>query len=304
MWQSVQLSMIYASMTEDNCIDHLRLLLEQLDSIMANHQKKYDGSDLHWSTERVLHGNGIDFSGRENDTFLSFCIEQDIVNYVESTLLQDPSLTSRKKGRPLLGFAVSSLLDDPSSNIRFRMCKILLKHGASPNETYRGVSPWTKVISHLARRTPQNTIWLDLVTAFISRNASMVAPVTNYDLGVAMATKSILEDTFLRTSQPGSDTLKRLLEELPGEHSTEQQSPRADASILNRAITASGKSQCDMRKGWMEIEQAHEAARSSAVCAKNYGTFNGTEPSGDSSVLLATLRTIFPCYWGGESDEW
>ncbi|KAH8747260.1 hypothetical protein BGZ57DRAFT_971293 [Hyaloscypha finlandica] len=253
---------------------------------MANHQKKYDGSDLHWSTERVLHGNGIDFSGRENDTFLSFCIEQDIVNYVESTLLQDPSLTSRKKGRPLLGFAVSSLLDDPSSNIRFRMCKILLKHGASPNETYRGVSPWTKVISHLARRTPQNTIWLDLVTAFISRNASMVAPVTNYDLGVAMATKSILEDTFLR------------------EHSTEQQSPRADASILNRAITASGKSQCDMRKGWMEIEQAHEAARSSAVCAKNYGTFNGTEPSGDSSVLLATLRTIFPCYWGVESDEW
>ena len=74
VWQSVQLSMIYASMTEANCIDQLCLLLDQLDSIMANNQKKYDGSDLHWSTERVLHGNGIDFSGRENDTFLSFCI--------------------------------------------------------------------------------------------------------------------------------------------------------------------------------------------------------------------------------------
>jgi hypothetical protein len=106
----------------------------------------------------------------------------------------------------------------------------------------------------------------------------MVATVTNYDLGVAMAAKSILGDTFLRTSQPGSDTLKRLLEEHPGEYSTEQQPPRADASILNRAITASGESQCNMRKGWMEIEQAHEAARSSTVCAKNYGTLMEQNP--------------------------
>lgn len=190
----------------------------------------------------MLYGNGIDVSGRENDTFLLFCIKQGIVNYVNLTLLQDPSLMSRQKGRPLLDFAVLLLLDDPSSNIRFRMCKILLKHGALPNETYREVSPWTKVISHLARRKPQNIIWLDLVTAFILRNASMVVTVINYDLGVAMAVKSILEDTFLRTSQPGSDTLKRLLKEHRGEHLTEQQPPRADTSILNRPTTASGKS--------------------------------------------------------------
>lgn len=54
----------------------------------------------------------------------------------------------------------------------------------------------------------------------------------------------------------------------------------------------------------MELEQAHEAARSSAVCAKNYGTFNGTEPSGESAAFLATLMTILSCCWGVESDAW
>jgi len=132
----------------------------------------------------------------------------------------------------------------------------------------------------------------------------MAVTVDNYDLGAALAAKSILEDTFLRTSQPGSDTLKRLLEEHPDENSSEKQSPQADTSIVNRPIIASAKSQRYLRKGWMELEQAHEAARSSAVCGKNYGTFKGIEPSGESSVFLATFKTILSCCWGVESDAW
>ncbi|KAI1377629.1 hypothetical protein F4677DRAFT_42993 [Hypoxylon crocopeplum] len=292
VWQSVQLSMTYASMTEDKHGGQLHPLLNQLDSMMTDHQKKYDKSDLHWSTERLLHGTSIDRSGQEHDTFLSFCIEQGVFTYVRSILLHDPGVIQKKSGRPLLHFAVLSLIKDPSNETRAWMCKMLLEHGASPNQTYDGLSPWSLVMIYLARHLPlsdtQRPIWLDLVTAFIIRDASMTVSVASHNSNVTMTAKSVLEMTFLLPPRPDSDTLRRLLEEHPSRYSARQLSSRA--------------LQPDMRKGWTELERAHIAARSSVMSVQNYGTFNETETPSDSSGYLATLGIILCCCWGVEAN--
>ncbi|RMJ07602.1 hypothetical protein CDV36_012796 [Fusarium kuroshium] len=306
IWQSTQIAMKYASITEGKHISQVQSLLHQLDSMMGEHQKKYDTSDYHWSTESWLHRDDENGEGREDDTFLSFCIQKGAYNYVRSILQQNTGLVHEKKGRPLLDYAVSSLIDEPNDNTRCRMCKLLLEHGASPNENHKDVSPWAKLILYLARNrglfhgdllTTQIPAWLDLITLFISRKASLTITVTDQRLGESMTARSILEDTFLLDTQRSTGTLKKILEEHSREDQAERVSDRNPAPMLNANTTTLDEDDSEMSRGWVAIEEAHGAARSKDMHVQSYGTFQKVESRTEYPTFLVTLWMMLCCGW-------
>ncbi|KAH7237239.1 hypothetical protein B0J15DRAFT_431084 [Fusarium solani] len=308
VWQSTQVAMRYASITERKHTSQVESILHQLDLMMGEHQKKYDTSDYHWSTESLLHGSDESRSDREDDTFLSFCIQRGVYNYVRSILQQNDGLANGKKGRPLLDYAVSSLIDEPHNDTRCRMCKLLLEHGASPNEIHKDVSPWAKLVLYLARNralfdddslTTQTPAWLDLVTLFISRKASLTITVTDQRLGESMTARQILEDTFLLNTRRSTGALKKVLEEHSREDQTEQLSPRSPTPLLNTNATALDEGDSEMSRGWLALEEAHRAARPKDRRVQTYGTFERSEATTENPVFLAILWSILCCGWSG-----
>ncbi|KAK3381264.1 hypothetical protein B0H63DRAFT_198516 [Podospora didyma] len=367
VWKLVELTMIFASGTEQEHSDELVSILEQLDSVLSTHRKQYDSSDYHWSTERSLHGNDIvNMAERESDTLLSFCIEQGIINYVQVVLRQDPGdapgVITR---RPLLDYAVSPLLEEPSSNTRIQMCKLLLEQGSSPNQRYkleqpfRELSSWERVLSYLntllhhqsshrallaAVRQP---VWLDLIMTFILHGARLTMFAIrdgSGDLVATMAPTSVLHAIYLLGAPSmNSEALKRLLEQRHladharhsdsvsssrpqrrqngsrqpshNEHSHSRREEaiswpsreddttvRTDTSPTKRKAASSS-----LQKGWIQIEQAHIAARASSSSTEQYhseqtyGTFSAAatllQPAGErsSSTLLSTLLGCCRC---------
>jgi hypothetical protein len=71
------------------------------------------------------------------DCFLSLAISFGLNEYVEAKLDQAPGTLLTKRGRPLLDYIIFS-----EYPIDAGMVSLLLRHGADPNEKFRGISVW------------------------------------------------------------------------------------------------------------------------------------------------------------------
>lgn len=304
IWRTVRLSIGYASVIEEKYSSELVLAMDQLDSIMTNHQMQYDDSNYHWSTEKSLHRYDKGSIGQQHDTFLSFCIEKNVSKYVRIVLQKDPSLVLGSNGRPLLDYAVTSLLDDPMNRSKVDMCKTLLDFGSPPNQAYNAVSPWAKIISHLARLrhisdnsslVMQNSMWLDLIVAFIKRNSDLSFHILGDMYGEFLTARAVLQDLILQIQEPGANMIRSLLEEYSGDKCTTKPSARTLAFNSGDGLGIPRDQNADMRRGWLDLEQAHLAAKSSLLSVQRYGTFPETETINDSGVLLTTMKTMLCC---------
>jgi hypothetical protein len=304
IWRTVQLSIGYASVTEEKYSSELVLAMDHLDLIMTNHQMQYDDSNYHWSTEKSLHRYDKDATGQQHDTFLSFCIEKNVLNYVRLALQKDPSLVHGNHGRPLLDYAVTSLLDDPMNRSKVDTCKTLLEFGSPPNQVYNAVSPWEKILLHLfgLRRIPDNSslvmhnsMWLDLIVAFIKRNSDLSNRVLG-DAYVGYPTaRSILQHAVLQIQEPAANMIRSLLEEHSGDKFITKPSARILTFNSGDDVGIPRDPNAEMRRGWLDVEQAHRAAKSSLLSVQSYGTFPETETIDDSGVLLTAMKMMLCC---------
>ncbi|TPX11073.1 uncharacterized protein E0L32_007934 [Thyridium curvatum] len=71
-----------------------------------------------------------------NDSFLSLTIQFGLNNYVKKALDQGSKISQRKRGRPLLSYALCPLPVAPYGLITQAMVEILLEHGGSPNQKF------------------------------------------------------------------------------------------------------------------------------------------------------------------------
>jgi hypothetical protein len=102
---------------------------------------------MHWSNfpsdPEAAHPRGW------NNSFLSLAVQFALLNYVEAQLGTGSKVLKAKKGRPLLDYALHPLLPStivPYSLITPTFVKMLLDHGADPNEKFEGQTCWERAL--------------------------------------------------------------------------------------------------------------------------------------------------------------
>ncbi|KAM0722948.1 hypothetical protein Q7P37_001146 [Cladosporium fusiforme] len=135
--------MYHAKQYEQQTHQPLMNILQSLDSVMTSRLE--DHASAHWtSLYRVSHPSKVATHRSEisNSTsnFLAYAVGNNLLKYVEGTL-RGSSDAIQKSGRPLLDFAIyPTFAQDESSRgrekiaYRGEMIKLLLEHGASPND--------------------------------------------------------------------------------------------------------------------------------------------------------------------------
>jgi hypothetical protein len=147
-----------------------RDLLRELDRAMQHHhinlQKGSDGRFLETRLQDPQGVVGVDDGGREarrvanmhwsnfhfdpacshernwNDSFLSLAIQFGLQNYVKGELGNSDKIVRSKKGRPLLDYALYPSPIGPSDLVTPEMVRLLLDHGANPNERFGKRTCW------------------------------------------------------------------------------------------------------------------------------------------------------------------
>ena len=123
-------------------------LLEQLDRVISD----YAGNDMayHWTNARDQ-PKGLYFDECNQNNFLALAVQCRLVLYVQERLRDKSSLLRGKRGRPLLDYALRPNLVTPTrlpqlvEFIDFDMVRLLLDHGADPNEKvsiYGNITIW------------------------------------------------------------------------------------------------------------------------------------------------------------------
>ncbi|KAJ2984641.1 hypothetical protein NUW58_g5951 [Xylaria curta] len=142
---------IEQSIIDDRSRDVVRLttahtLLDELDHVNSGHlpTRGWHWTNF-WGPERGRYGE------YEQKTFLAYAIEARLLLYVTAKLDADPELLQKKKGRPLLDYALRPTFAAPPEDTNFQegpdvsLVKLLLSRKASPNKgitVYDDKSPW------------------------------------------------------------------------------------------------------------------------------------------------------------------
>ncbi|KAF4633368.1 hypothetical protein G7Y89_g4751 [Cudoniella acicularis] len=231
VWRLIQLAMIYGRMANAQLGNQLERLLDELDATASKLQNKYDPYGFHWSTERNLQGSNVDYESCSS--FLSFAIEYGISSYVRSKVYQDPTVISRKRGRPLLHYAVCP--NRTISNIPHRpeLVNLLLDYGSSPNEVFKDITPWQSALSHLAMQhlqeimeTEENTEnetavttiklidWVEIIALLIKHGAEPNVSVwlkNDLEIRQRLSAVNIIMHAFSRQFPIQASDIRRML---------------------------------------------------------------------------------------------
>jgi hypothetical protein len=110
---------------------------------MNTRPSRTEGTGQHWSSPTFPPTWDIDM--------LSLAIDQGLHTYVETKLKLNPALMKKKRVPPLLAFGLNWMTTQKGGNT-LRMIKILLDHGADPNELYEKYTLWEYTV-HYAHNT-------------------------------------------------------------------------------------------------------------------------------------------------------
>ena len=93
-------------------------------------------------------GQGPRYQLGSTTSFLTFAVMKELKIYVNEKLNQDPSLLHKKKGRPLLDYALDPLLPPRRLKLhpRLEMVQELLGRGADPNQAWAGSTVWRRFL--------------------------------------------------------------------------------------------------------------------------------------------------------------
>jgi hypothetical protein len=124
--------------------------------------------DLTDETLDTLHWTDITSSNKSHNSFLSLAIQYELTSYVHVKIESKPELCRKKKGRPLLDYAVKPTPPEMHGPISAQTVAILLKNGSDPNQIYLGKTVWLRALLwqdhyNLAVRSGQSPHDLELV---------------------------------------------------------------------------------------------------------------------------------------------
>ena len=163
-------------------------------------------------------------------SFISFAIEYGIASYVRSKVYQDPRIIRRKRGRPLLDYGVTP--NPAISNIPHRpdLVNLLSEYGASPNEEFRGTTPWKSALYHLAMQnlhkimeTDEDTEnvttinlsdWVDIITLLVKNGAEpniMISVKYSREIQPELSAINIIMHAFGRQFPIQATEIRRML---------------------------------------------------------------------------------------------
>ncbi|KAI3325623.1 hypothetical protein HD806DRAFT_490791 [Xylariaceae sp. AK1471] len=139
------------NLDEKRRVDIAHALLDELDQVNSS---RMSTQDSHWTNIRdPAKGQYQEYKQK---TFLASTIEARLLLYVTTQLDADPGLIQRKKGRPLLDYALRPAIVTPSELTNFEegpdapLVKLLLSRKADPNKSvyiYDSKSLWHLFLS-------------------------------------------------------------------------------------------------------------------------------------------------------------
>jgi hypothetical protein len=169
------------------------LMLEELDRVCNSLFQDFAVPPYYWANEELYYNPDLDDLTDDSPTnhcncILSIAIQSGLYFYVARKIKSDPSLIKKKSGRPLLHYAVqeADVSQTSISCVSEEILELLLTHGASPNQTYEGVSAWehvlTSIFKTLGKLDTQEEVllmWTRIARMFLFHGANMVQCLGN-----------------------------------------------------------------------------------------------------------------------------
>ena len=137
-----------------------------------------------------------------HSSFLTSAIVKELKIYVKEKLDQDPSLLHKKKGIPLLAYALSPSRTPFVLNLppRLEMVQELLGRGADPNQPWAGSTVWKCFLLSLIRNSRKPTFPRDLCYECIR-----LLLLHNADLNTKLGSRANSGDTYVVEKQKSSE---------------------------------------------------------------------------------------------------
>jgi hypothetical protein len=135
--KSVDTTLILAHQAENETGEGQVEFIDKLD--MTIDRLWYRKNQKHWGTHINFQWNFYRPDWR--DDFLAVAVTYGLHSYVAQRLGNGNSILRRKKGRPYLDYALYHTVGNPGAYSP-DMVKVLLDHGAKPNQKFDGRSPW------------------------------------------------------------------------------------------------------------------------------------------------------------------
>lgn len=203
-------------------------LLDEVDSVMSIHFEEYR---THW-TNRMDSGMSHIFGEYGEKDFLAFAVEEPLLLYVQKKLTLQPELALRKRGRPLLDYALRPApharmrMFGYESDIDLEMVRLLLDKGADPNQEmriYGNVTVWSMYLHNLVRRRRRSDRLVPMSGIYEDRNRGPTSNDTSYEVTkllierganpeLRMGIRTVIEILYRLFSPSQCEHLNRLLE--------------------------------------------------------------------------------------------
>ncbi|KAE8447877.1 hypothetical protein EG329_010106 [Mollisiaceae sp. DMI_Dod_QoI] len=200
-------AMFYAYQEDINFGNSHTQVLDILDETMQLRYTSLHKSQPHWKK-----GLRIDQISETDDSFIVIAIEFGLFSYLCHTLSRRPEIIHMKQKRPLLHSAISPFPSGIEFETRTNIVRLLLEHGASPSEVYKGRTIWQWALSFAADQAESRySVWLELITLFICHGADPHIPCKSpLDQQYRPAAK-IVNEIFLGKCKSSDAKLERLL---------------------------------------------------------------------------------------------
>jgi hypothetical protein len=199
--------MFYAFQEDINFGNSHKQVLDILDETIQLRYTSLHKSQPHWKK-----GLRIDQISEADDSFIVIAIEHGLFSYLCDTLSRRPEIIRMKQKRPLLHSAISPFPSGIEFETRTKIIRLLLEHGASPSEVYKGQTIWQWALSFAAKEIEsQHSVWLELITLFILHGADPHIPCKSPIDQQYRPAAEIVNEIFIGKYKSSDAKLERLL---------------------------------------------------------------------------------------------
>ena len=181
-WTVILHTMLQAYLEDVGTSSPHSAALDQLDKITQLQYRSIYVSDVHWG--KHLPFTYLTIAGeceRRDVSMYSMAIEFGLHSYLRCKVQKNSNFIRNHPGKPLLHYAVCPFPSGIEYTTRASIVKLLLEHGAGPNESYplvecyQGYEDWTpwQTALHWAYKGegPELAVWLEIITFFVHHGA-------------------------------------------------------------------------------------------------------------------------------------